>query len=174
MGVNGRVHARCLATIAVAGSLLLPAAPASARSALVRRDPNDSAASLDIRKVQTNVTRRRVFFDLTMWNRFTLQDIGHPPFMTVYMDTRRPYGLDRRVLFRHNPNRTTKCQVFHLGRSKTFIGQRRATKPGPSAIACRLPARWFGIQKPVEFAVRVQGFDRLRDRAPNVGRYVGL
>lgn len=139
--------------------------PASARTLTVRSDPNDTPDHPDIRKVSTDVSRRSVFVSIRSWERFRAVDA-----FLVVLDTRGDIGPDRVIEMLPG-----QCVAEKTEPDITFIGDRDSRRLGPRELACRLPVGWFGIRKPVRFAVNNSHLgDRHNDRAPNRDRYVGL
>jgi hypothetical protein len=149
--------------------------PASAGTSSIKlhSDPNDSSSVLDIRKVGTDQTRRRVFTAVRSWDPFSSGDVMFPnTFWVFYLDTKGRGKADRRLFLGYDPDDARfECDVFIVGGG--FKGQRGASTDSTS-IACVTPKKWYDIQKPVRIGVEAYEDGNFVDRAPNNGRYVGL
>lgn len=144
------------------------AGPASARSLTVRRDPNDTRSTPDIRKVSTDITRRGVFISIGTWDRLR---VPRDEF-TVLLDTRGDLTYDRAL-----DVLAGNCVMWEIedGSLGGTIGDRTSRRIGPRERACLVPTGWFAITKPARFAVlNAQIGVSSDDRAPDRGRYVGL
>ena len=157
--------------LAFAVALGLLMGPASARTLRVRTDPNDTFQPPDIRKVWSDLARRDVYVRVGAWDRLRARASG----FIVVLDTRGNRRDDRVVEVSGAGNQCLVWKADDDGTLGDFIGERPATRPDRRAIACRMPAGWFRITKPVRFIVKsgIAG-DRHRDRAPNRLHYIGL
>ena len=160
---------RLTVAILLASTLALAAvSPAMAGSPTVRSDPNDTRSRPDIRKVSTDVSRRRgVSLQIETWDAIRNDGFG------IILDTRGSPDPDRLVEMN-----VFGCRVEKLNRNGSlgaFIGQRDTRRPGRRTVSCRIPTGWFGIRTTVRFIVKSE-FPGVRheDRAPDDRRYVGL
>jgi hypothetical protein len=150
------------ASVALLLSLMQPAAAGSVK---VRTDPNDSRSALDIRKVITNLTARRVRLQIATGRRYSVWDVPRRAGYVFRLDTLR----DRRVDVVIELTRKRDHFDCLLVQSVGGFHERRGVRPNHRSAACLLPRAWFwdGIHRSVRFSV---GLEDGSDRAPDVGR----
>jgi hypothetical protein len=166
---------RMLVSLLAAGLVAgMTAGSATAGTIKLHSDPNDTSSVLDIRKVGSDTSARKVFLGVATWDAFTMDDLkkdDHSWFL-VYLDTKNRGRADRRVYMSWDSSKGKfLCSMFIVGGG--FKGAREANTD-PTAISCVLPRSWFDIQKQVKFAVESYDMGNFEDRAPNDGRYLGL
>jgi hypothetical protein len=174
-----RVLVMLAATMLATG---LWAAPGSAggEQFTIRNDPDDSSSVLDLAKVGTRLTQRRLHVYLETHDSFSAADLNVQvdSYFLYKIDTERRGRADRFIyLYYYPPNGLFYCDV--LARDGTRQGVREAFQDsfaGLSIIDCTIKRSWLDISKPERFAVEAWSVGTFVDRAPDVGtgRYPGL
>jgi len=160
--------------VGVAVTTWASTAPAGTGSITTRKDPDDSNNVLDIRRVLTDTTRRKVLAGVVTDDPFTSGDITFPDdFIVFYLDTRKRGAADKDLYLGWDPNDARfECDLFNDGGG--LKGQRAASTPDTRSIACVFPRKWLEETKVTKFGVESYQNQLFIDRAPNDGRYIGL
>ena len=87
IATDGGNMRRIILVGSVIGMLLSATAPASAGSLKVRTDPNDSRSVLDIRKVITNLTARRMRLQVATGTAYDIWDVPRGMGYAISLDT---------------------------------------------------------------------------------------
>ncbi len=167
-----RVLVMLAATMLATG---LWAAPGSAggEQFTIRNDPDDSSSVLDLAKVGTRLTQRRLHVYLETHDSFSAADLNVQvdSYFLYKIDTERRGRADRFIyLYYYPPNGLFYCDV--LARDGTRQGVREAFQDsfaGLSIIDCTIKRSWLDISKPERFAVEAWSVGTFVDRAPDVG-----
>ena len=160
---------RIIVVGSVLSMLLGATVPASAGSVKVRTDPNDSRSVLDIRKVITNLTARRMRLQIATGTAYDIWDVPRGMGYAISLDTVGNRDRDVLVELLRNGDHFD-CLVES---SDGDFHSRRGVRPNHRSAACLLPRSWFEIHRRVRFHVWIEDGS---DRAPNVGggEYVWL
>ena len=150
---------RIIVVCSVISMLLGATAPASAGSLKVRTDPNDSRSVLDIRKVITNLTARRMRLQIATGRAYDIWDVPRGMGYAISLDTVGNRDRDVVVELLRNGDHFD-CLVES---SDGDFHSRRGVRPSHRSAACLLPRSWFEIHRRVRFHVWIEDGS---DRAP--------